>query len=398
VTPRRAPSAVALALSAAALAFPVSIAGGNAALGLLLLALLARLRGADARARAWASWRAEPALAAVAIYVAAGLLSGALGEGPARSLGDSIKDAHRLASLGLFVAAFALEREARPWAALAAGGSLAAALGVGQSLSGWLVDGTLARAHAFVHPVTFGEQTALAALGGLCWLSRERERGSGRARALALAATALAAAALALSQTRAALLAFGVGAAAAAWLEPRARRWAAAGLGLAALGAALGERLRYGRAGFGAELGAAPAASAQQTRYVLWDAAWRMFRDHPWTGVGPGHYLTAFPRYVSGTLEGQSVWGSAHNLYLHQLAERGLVGESALLALFAVLLARAWRAARASRGAAALWAAAAVPAFLVMNATETAWQNEQFATLFLLVWAFGTARSGAEIL
>jgi len=391
---KRAPALV-LALWAAAFALPVSIAAGNSALGLVLLAFFWRLRGADARARVWAAWRAEPALAAVAAYVAAGLLAGALGDGPARSLGDSVKDAHRLVSLGLFVAVFALEPGAEPWAALAAGCSLAAVVGVGQALRGLLAAGGLERAHAFVHPVTFGEQMALAALGGLCLLSRERD--GGRARGWALAATALVGAALVLSQTRAALLAFGVGAAAAAWLEPRARRWAAAGVGLGALGAIFGEWLRYGRAGFGAEVSASGAASAQGTRYVLWDAAWRMFRDHPWTGVGPGHYLTAFPRYFSGTLEGQSDWATAHNLYLHQLAERGVVGEAVLLTLFAVFLVRAWRAARGSRPA-ALWAAAAVPAFLVMNATETAWQNEQFATLFLLVWAFGTARSGAEIL
>lgn len=384
---RRA-STLTLALSAAALAFPVSIAAGNAALALLTLALLARLRAADDRARAFAAWRAEPALYAVAAYVAAGLLSGALGDGFAQSLGDSLKDAHRLWSLALFVAAFSLEPEARPWGALAAGLALASSVGVAQSLLGWLRAGAPERAHAFMHPVTFGEVTALGALGGLCWLSRERKTGA--ARATALAATALAAAALALSQTRAALLALGVGAVAAAWLEPRARRWAAAGLGLGTVGAALGEWLRYNDSSFGAGLSASGAAS-RHIRYVLWDVAWRMFRDHPWTGVGPGHYRTEYPRYFVGILDGNADWGSAHNLYLHQLAERGVVGGVVLAVLLGILLARAWRAARASSGAAALWAAAAVPAFLVMNATETAWQSEQFATLFLLVWAFGTA-------
>jgi O-antigen ligase len=377
------------ALWAAALALPLSIAAANAALALLTLAVLLRLRGAG-RARALRAWRAEPALVALAAYIAVGLLSGALGDGFAKSARDSLKDLHRLWSLGLLVAAFALEPETQPWAALAAGFSLIGAIGVGQSLWAWRSAGTLERAHAFVHPVTFGELTALGTLGGLCWLSRP-ERGR-RARGAALAATSLCAAAATLSETRAALLALAVGAVVVACLEPRARRWAAAALGLGALGAAAGEWLRYGRVGFGAELAAAPSASGQQTRYVLWDVAWRMFRDHPWIGVGPGHYLTEFPRYFSGTLEGQASWGSAHDLYLHQLAERGLAGEAVLLALLGVLLVRAFRAERARRDAASLWAAAAVPAFLVMNLTEVAWQTEQFATLFLLVWAFGTAR------
>jgi len=240
--------------------------------------------------------------------------------------------------------------------------------------------------------VTFGEQMALGALGGLCWLARAPREG--RARAAALAAAALCALALALSQTRAAALAFGVGVLVVAWREPRSRRWTLPALGLAALAAAAGEWLRYG----GASPAAPGSAAGAESRRVLWSAAWRMFRDHPWTGVGPGHYATEFPRYFNGTLEGQTVWSSAHDLYIHQLAERGLVGEAVLLALFAVLMFGAARAERSRRDASTLWAAAAVPAFLVMNVTETAWQTEQLAALFLLVWALGSARRSAEIL
>lgn len=389
--------ALVLSLYAAALCLPISVAAGNIALALLTIALVARLLlGPRERPLAFGAWRAEPALAALTAYVVAGVLAGALGDGARHSFCDSLKDAHRIWVLWLFVAAFALEPAARPWAAFAAGIALVSTAGVGESAFGWLRANTLARAHGFIHPVTFGEVTALAALGGLSYLSRPPSGGV-RERRIALAATALCAAALALSQTRAALLSLGVGAAVAAWLEPRARRWAAAGVGLAALGAACGEWLRYGRAGFGTAVGAYNPSAPQQVRRVLWDAAWRMFRDHPWTGVGPGHYKTEFPRYFSGFLDGQADWASAHNLYLHQLAERGLVGEAALLALFGVLLARAWRAERARRDAASLWTAAAVPAFLVMNVTEIAWQNEQLAALFLLVWAFGTASRAGEI-
>jgi O-antigen ligase len=393
------PSFVLLALSAAALVLPVSIAASNAALALLTLAILLRLRGAD-RARALAAWRAEPALLALAAYIAAGLISGALGDGFSKSFADSLKDGHRLWSLGLFVAAFALEPEAQPWPALAVGFSLAAAVGVGQSLRGLIEAGKLARAHAFVHPVAFGDQTALAALGGLCWLARAPKDARGRAAAVGV--SALCAAALVLSETRMALIALGAGAVVAAWREPRARPWAAWALAIGALGAAAGEWLRYGRSRFGAELAASTATSGapsgQQVRYVLWNTAWSMFRDHPWTGVGPGHYLTEFPRYYAQSMDGTAAWASAHNLYLHQLAERGLLGEAVLLVLLGVLLARAWRAEGERRDAASLWAAAAVPAFLVMNLTETAWQSEQFATLFLLIWALGTARRTREIL
>lgn len=381
------------ALSLTALCLPLSIAATNGALALLTLAVLLRLRGAD-RGRVLTAWKAEPVLAAVAVYVAAGLLSGLLGDGWAKSLHDSLKDSHRLWSLSLFVAALALEPSAQLWPQFGAGFALAAAVGIGQALLGLHAFNGPARAHAFVHPVTFGDQTALAALGGLCWLTRvpDQER---RKIFLALAVTAMCAAALVLSQTRAALLAFGVGAVVVGWLEPRARLRAALAVGLGGLGAAADNWVRYDRAAIVKKIAAsgdvASTISGPRTRYILGRTAWRMFLDHPWTGVGPGHYLTEFPHYFTGTLEWQTSWASAHNLYLQQLAERGLLGETVLLALLALLLVRAWRAARAHGAAASLWAAAAVPAFLVMNVTETAWQTEQLATLFLLIWALGTA-------
>ena len=323
---------------------------------------------------------------ALLAYVAAGLICGALGDGLSKSLHDSLKDSHRLWSLGLFVAALTLEPEGDPAPALAAGLGLGALIGMAQWL--WnLLARHPERAHAFVHPVTYGEQMALGALAAGCAFARAE---TPRVRRAAAVVGALCAAALLLSGTRAALIALAVGAFAAAALEPRLRRAAAVAAVLGTLGATADEALRYGRAHLGAEL-AVSAATPQGTRYALWGAAWRMFRDHPWTGVGPGHYLTEFPRYVHVVLDGQSAWASAHNLFLQQLAERGLLGETVLLALLGLLLIRAWRAARARGDAAALWAAAAVPAFLVMNLTETAWQTEQLATFFLLIWALGAA-------
>ncbi len=152
------------ALSLTALCLPLSIAASNGALALLTLAVLLRLRG-QSRARVLSAWRAEPVLWALIAYVAAGLLSGALGDGWAKSLHDSLKDSHRLWSLGLFVAALALEPAAQPWPEFGAGFALAAAVGIGQALAGLRAFNGPARAHAFVHPVTFGDQMALAALG-----------------------------------------------------------------------------------------------------------------------------------------------------------------------------------------------------------------------------------------
>jgi hypothetical protein len=47
-----------------------------------------------------------------------------------------------------------------------------------------------------------------------------------------------------------------------------------------------------------------------------------------------------------------------------------------------------------------LWSAGAVAAFLAMSLTETSFQNEQFAALFLMIWAWGTTslRMPGEVL
>lgn len=84
-------------------------------------------------------------------------------------------------------------------------------------------------------------------------------------------------------------------------------------------------------------------------RYVLNVAAWHVFLDHPVVGVGPGEFSTN--QYSSvysnrvGLLEeiqGQPYRG--HNLYAETLAEMGVIGFVALMAIFFVILHGLWKA------------------------------------------------------
>ena len=372
-------SFVSLMLFTAALALPFSIAGSNMAGALLILALL--LRAKTDGARMVAAWRREPLLGALALYGAAGLVAAALSATPASSLHDAFKDWHRLVTLGLYVAALAIEPKTRLRTALGISFAAMALYGLGQSAFG------SARAHAFVHPVVFGEQMALAVLGGVCVLLHPTDHAGRRAAGLF---TALTFAALVMSQTRMALFAAAAGFALVALLEPRARRWAAPALIVVVVVAGAWELLLNNGRTLSAVFRPFDPHNSQQARFILWDVAWRMFRDHPLTGVGPGGYGRLYTMYHTGIVESQDVWSSAHNLYLQQLAERGLLGGLALLILCATLLARAVRAARAEADTRALWSAGAVAAFLAMSLTETAFQSEQFASLFLLIWAWGT--------
>jgi O-antigen ligase len=71
------------------------------------------------------------------------------------------------------------------------------------------------------------------------------------------------------------------------------------------------------------------------TRLVLWDISWEMFREHPLVGVGMGDYTTE----AQARLDGRSVRTAvdSHNVFLHVLATRGLVGFLPLIAYFVVL-------------------------------------------------------------
>ncbi len=377
-------SPVAATLALCALVLPISIAATNLALACLSVVLLLRAR-ADAR-RIVDAWCRQPALIAMLLYAAVSLLAAVFSSAPTACLRDVIKDFHRLWSLGLFVAALTLEPKAPIRQALGASFGMIALYGIGQALFSGRADLMMVRSHAFVHPVVFGEQMALATLGGACALFRPSSRAE---RAAAMLFTAVVFAALTLSQTRMALFAAFAGFLTMLLFEPRARRWVVPALLIIAAVCGAWEFLPQQDRTLSSLFAPYDPSHPQQARWVLWDAAIRMFRDHPLTGVGPGGYQRMFASYYAGSLDGQRNWASAHNLYLHQLAERGLAGLLALLILCASLAARAGIAARADHGRRALWSVSSVAAFLIMSLTETAFQNEQFATLFLLIWAWG---------
>ena len=78
-------------------------------------------------------------------------------------------------------------------------------------------------------------------------------------------------------------------------------------------------------------------------RVAHWWAGWRMWEEHPWTGVGIGNYADAYPLY---NLPGwEDALGHAHNFYINMGAEAGTLGLAAYL-LF--LTCAAWRSPSAA--------------------------------------------------
>ena len=72
-------------------------------------------------------------------------------------------------------------------------------------------------------------------------------------------------------------------------------------------------------------------------RFELWRVALLAFTSHPLLGIGPGKFRTAIEIFSTLHLSHSYYWIrglSAHNLFLHYLAETGLIGTTALVALF----------------------------------------------------------------
>ena len=378
---------------------PLSIAGANIGWGLVAAALLLRL-GLGERLN-WSRHRSAieaPLLA----YLAAAILSCAFGTDPGNSFPVLFKDVHKLWLYGLFSVGLArlaedgTEALLTPVAALAAGFGVSAVAGITQTFTTRRPAGLWERAHGFIHPVTFGEHMAFAVLGAFCFFEFADDRPSRKAPALAL--LGIASVALFLSQTRDAIGSAAIGFFTLAALLPRAAAKGKARLhaliaGAVATAATFGsDLLPTGRSLIESFSKTSAAANPQLARLTLWKVAWRMFRDHPWFGVGINNYRDQFGRYWSTPIDGEATVGNAHNLYIHQTAERGLLGALALAWLIVALCRRAAARSRAEPDALTLWALAATAAFVVMNMTEVALQVEQLWMLFFWIWILAEQR------
>lgn len=374
-------------LSAFCLLLPITIAGMNIAAGILcglvVLSTPARPPWDWGRLR-------NPALYALAAYLAVFLLCSAAGVGPRHSLTLLQKELHKLWLLAVLLPALPLIWRREAPLCLAAGFIFAAAVGLLQAAAQFESHRYFIRAHGFVHPVIYGSQLAMACLGAFCFLKK-----GARVNRMLYPCLAVGLAALAFNQTRMSLIAFAAGLLAVLLVDPARRRYARwaliAGLGMIALWEVIPTGNRAFSDLFHQLFNPDAKSYAHLVRYDLWSVAWRMFLDHPLLGVGPGHYRSLFPSYHPGLLDGQ-YWGSAHNLFLHYLAERGLLGFAALLAVFGALLWRAWRRICLDPGPWNLWAWGTMVAFLVMNLTEEAFETEQLVALVLFIWAVAEAK------
>lgn len=382
-------SAAALAIAAFAAAAPLTIAGANVSWGLLAAALLAlAANGGGIRWDARKSVLENPLI----FFLAVSVLTSALGTNPGHSFRYTNQDVHKLWIYYLFMVGLASCPAANWKRWLAAGFSVAAVIGIWQAAPTFFLEIAAERkirAHAFVHPVTYGSQMAIALIGAASVLCAPEERRTG-IRRIAAGAAILFGTALFFSNTRAAILSAIAGLCAVLLIIPRLRKWVlvtipVSMIALAGLEVVMPERalvaplIRAVRTG--------NTDNQQLLRFQLWEGALLMARDHPATGVGHNNFRSEFPKYVEAVFDdGRSSFGTAHNLFFHHLAERGIIGLSAVFWLLGSMLLEAWRRSRHKPTALNLWALGTSAAFVVQNMTEVALQVEILWMLVFFVW------------
>ncbi|OGR47115.1 MAG: hypothetical protein A2021_08835 [Elusimicrobia bacterium GWF2_52_66] len=337
-----------------------------------------------------------------AVYFAAGLLAALAGINPAKSivaLNSDLLTFVSFAALCLF-----LEPEQRGLAVKVYLTSIcvAAILGAGQSVYG-LINAQDIRAHATSHPVRLGEIMIIGLALALSRLSAP-ETLSPRVKKVLYATALIILSTIILSQTRGAYLGAAFVFASLLIIRKPPKRvilaFVTAALILGAAISSLNPEIHrkissiYGGVNSAVNSGVQAPDQSVNTRLILWKTGFAMIKDRPVLGAGPSNVKRLFPAYCAKPYPEDTVWGSLHNIYIHQAAERGLVGLGALFLLFGGMFVTALRSFRARPSDLTLWALAVMPAWFVMNMTEISFQHvhTSYAVFFALAVSITVAK------
>lgn len=92
-----------------------------------------------------------------------------------------------------------------------------------------------------------------------------------------------------------------------------------------------------------------PQFTSNTERILMWQSSWKMFLDHPLTGVGLGKWSDMEKaHYISPEAKEPDAHMHAHSNYFTVLAETGIIGFTAFLALYGFIIWLMYRRYRAN--------------------------------------------------
>lgn len=126
--------------------------------------------------------------------------------------------------------------------------------------------------------------------------------------------------------------------------------------------------------------------SSNNFRLNVWYAVFDMIRDHPWSGIGPGHaaFNAVYPLYQRPNYTALS----AYSIYLEHLVEMGVIGFTAFLGLLGTIAYHGWQQITALReigdreGFWVIGAIAAIAGMLTHGLVDTVWYRPEINTLW----------------
>lgn len=130
--------------------------------------------------------------------------------------------------------------------------------------------------------------------------------------------------------------------------------------------------------------------SSQSLRLVVWKVSWKVFLDHPWFGTGFYESYRLFPKYYYEMgLQDNMILTHSHNQYLQVLVSGGLVGLSAYMTFFLLLIRYFYRsfkyAYNLTQRNVALGALLTIVAYMIGSLVECPLMIHEPRTFLLLV-------------
>ena len=120
-------------------------------------------------------------------------------------------------------------------------------------------------------------------------------------------------------------------------------------------------------------------------RILIWQSAWKMFKEHPILGVGLGQYTPNYQqKYISPHAKEQNLT-HAHNNFMQMLAENGIVGFAGFVIMFGYIIFKNLIAWFKARNTFALMIVSATVCLLLQGFTEYNVGNSAVIKMYWLV-------------